>query len=134
MDRDTSEGQPFCWSRHDLRVRLSKPRSCNTPQRINSAVLSCTSNGALRRATFAAESSMPVEEAKGALPTRLKDWRLAPDSQTFSYGGEEVELSVWNTEQAFSPPAVEETAVPGKKRKRSEALLPGELWRAKNVC
>jgi hypothetical protein len=97
-------------------------------------VFSCTSNGALRRATFSTESSSPTQEDKASLPTRLRDWRLSSDSQNFTYGGEEVEVSVWNTEQAFQPPPQLETpASTGKKRKRSEALFPGEIWRAKNV-
>jgi ribosome biogenesis protein NSA1 len=62
---------------------------------------------------------------------RLCEWRAAPDGKTFSYGGDEVELSVWDLEAAFAPkqPAPEDT----KKRKRGNDLLPGELWRAKNA-
>jgi hypothetical protein len=69
---------------------------------------------------------------------RLCEWRLAPDNATFSYGGDEVELSVWDLETAFAPkqqPPQPQPESPGsKKRKRASELLPGELWRAKNVC
>ncbi len=70
---------------------------------------------------------------------RLCEWRLAHDKSTFSYGGDEVELSVWDLETAFSPkqqePPRSQPESPGsKKRKRGSELLPGELWRAKNVC
>ena len=65
---------------------------------------------------------------------RLCEWRAAPDGKTFSYGGDEVELSVWDLEAAFAPkqpaPSPEGTT---KKRKRGNDLLPGELWRAKNA-
>ena len=68
---------------------------------------------------------------------RLCEWRLAPDKSTFSYGGDEVELSVWDLETAFAsrqqrpPPQPESPS--SKKRKRTSELLPGEMWRAKNV-
>jgi ribosome biogenesis protein NSA1 len=71
---------------------------------------------------------------------RLCEWRLAPDNTTFSYGGDEVELSVWDLETAFapkqqapSPPPPQPESSSSKKRKRGSELLPGELWRAKNV-
>jgi ribosome biogenesis protein NSA1 len=67
-----------------------------------------------------------------SLPTRLHDWRLSSNQETFAYGGEEVDLSVWNTETAFLPrPGVEGPI--SRKRKRNDALMPGEIWRAKNV-
>jgi ribosome biogenesis protein NSA1 len=69
---------------------------------------------------------------------RLCEWRLAPDNTTFSYGGDEVELSVWDLEAAFAPkqqaPPSKPESPSSKKRKRAAELLPGELWRAKNVC
>jgi ribosome biogenesis protein NSA1 len=71
-----------------------------------------------------------------AIPTHLRDWRLSPDQETFAYGGDEVDLSVWNTELAFSPRSehpASTTVTSAKKQKRDSALLPGELWRAKNV-
>jgi ribosome biogenesis protein NSA1 len=65
---------------------------------------------------------------------RLCEWRLAPDKSTFSYGGDEVELSVWDLEMAFGPKQPQPESPSSKKRKRASDLLPGELWRAKNVC
>lgn len=78
-----------------------------------------------------------VSHKLAALPSRLCDWRLSHDRQTFAYGGDEVEVSVWNTERAFISPsegvATGTLANGGKKRKRNDALFPGEVWRAKNV-
>jgi ribosome biogenesis protein NSA1 len=68
-----------------------------------------------------------------SLPTGLCDWRLSQDATTFAYGGNEADLSVWNTEQAFSPPSEDSNVPTTKKRKRRDELLPGEIWRAKNV-
>ena len=69
-----------------------------------------------------------------SLPTRLCDWRISSNQETFSCGGDEVELSVWNTEQVFaSSPAARSTDTQTKKRKRNDELFPGEIWRAKNV-
>lgn len=69
---------------------------------------------------------------------RLKDWKLSPDSRMFAYGGDEVELSLWDLERAFTSPLAvpkhdETEPKEGKKRKRTEQLLPAEIWRAKNV-
>ncbi len=64
---------------------------------------------------------------------RLCEWRLAPDCKTFSYGGDEVELSVWDLESAFAPKQPGPQPESTKKRKRCDDLLPGELWRAKNA-
>jgi ribosome biogenesis protein NSA1 len=67
---------------------------------------------------------------------RLKDWKLGPGGNTFCYGGDEVELSLWDVERAFAPGeqvAATPAATDAKKRKRGDDLLPGEVWRAKNV-
>ena len=70
---------------------------------------------------------------------RLCSWRLSPSSETFAYGGNEVDLSVWDTERAFATTddaSQTDDAQPpsgGKKRKRGGDLLPAEVWRAKNV-
>ncbi|KAH7916031.1 hypothetical protein BJ138DRAFT_1109169 [Hygrophoropsis aurantiaca] len=96
---------------------------------------SCTSSGALRATTIAENDSdsLPTHRL-GALPTRLCDWRLSHNQETFAYAGDEVELSLWNTEKAFVSDSTEGTTeAVGKKRKRGEQLLPGEIWRAKNV-
>ncbi|KAL1675678.1 hypothetical protein EV122DRAFT_217944 [Schizophyllum commune] len=98
------------------------------------SVLSCTADGALRRAR-AAEGQVEADIA--ALPARLCDWKLASNGDAFAYGGDEVEVSLWDTEKAFAaPPVVVSEPAPsaGKKRKRNDVLLPGEIWRAKNVA
>lgn len=68
---------------------------------------------------------------------RLADWRLSPDEKTFAYAGDEVELSVWDTEKAFAAEQPSQENTPSnegsKKRKRADQLLLGESWRAKNV-
>ncbi|KAI0670485.1 hypothetical protein C8Q78DRAFT_974794 [Trametes maxima] len=99
------------------------------------AVYSCTSNGALRLTKSGQESAEP-SSSLAALPMRLCEWRLSSDSRSFAYGGDEVELSLWDTEKAFSQPkevASQTTSSEPKKRKRGGQLLPGEIWRAKNV-
>ncbi|KAK0483571.1 hypothetical protein IW261DRAFT_1463961 [Armillaria novae-zelandiae] len=94
-------------------------------------IFTCTSNGALR---MTPKSSTAAETRTALLPTRLNSWKLAADHETFAYGGDEVDLSLWNTEQAFQQPATSSTAdVTSKKRKRKNDLFPGEIWRAKNV-
>ncbi|KAN0112129.1 hypothetical protein V8E52_007869 [Russula decolorans] len=102
----------------------------------DAGVYSCTSNGALRLTRLGEPGTEPWQTA--VLPMRLCEWRLAPDNATFSYGGDEVELSVWDLETAFAPkqqPPQPQPESPGsKKRKRASELLPGELWRAKNVA
>lgn len=91
----------------------------------------------LRKAQFANASEnndKNVHETR-ALPSRLTDWRLAENGETFAYAGDEVDLSVWDTNLAFSSPQTHPPASSGptKKRKRNEDLLPGEIWRARNV-
>ncbi|KAG2349404.1 hypothetical protein BDR05DRAFT_1055101 [Suillus weaverae] len=100
-----------------------------------SSVFSCTTNGALLMSILKDDNS-GVNHKLAALPSRLCDWRLSHDRQTFAYGGDEVEVSLWDTERAFSPPS--ESSAKGalansKKRKQSDTLFPGEVWRAKNI-
>ncbi|KAN0140840.1 WD40-repeat-containing domain protein [Lactarius tabidus] len=99
----------------------------------SAGVYTCTSNGALRLTPF---GSHDAESQTAVLPMRLYEWRTAPDGNTFSYGGDEVELSVWDLESAFASkqkqPAPQSEGT--KKRKRANDLLPGEIWRAKNVA
>ena len=66
---------------------------------------------------------------------RLRSWHLSPGGESFAYGGEEVDLSIWDTERAFqsSQPTNSSSDTSGKKRKRGTELVPGEIWRAKNV-
>lgn len=90
------------------------------------------SNGALRLTTLGQDDSS-ISHNLGCLPTRLCDWRISPNNETFSYGGDEVELSVWDTARAFSPTTDQVAGAAKKKRKRGDELFPGEIWRAKNV-
>ncbi|TFY66144.1 hypothetical protein EVG20_g4943 [Dentipellis fragilis] len=97
-------------------------------------VYSCTSNGALRLTTLGEDGDASSSTLHTAvLPMHLADWQLSTDEKTFAYGGDEVELSVWDTEKAFTAKRAEATSEV-KKRKRAEDLLPGEVWRAKNVA
>ena len=106
-----------------------------------SGAYSCTSNGALRITKLPTSASKDVSEASpshtAVLPMRLADWALSSSGHTFAYAGDEVELSVWDTERAFAARESRPTTSAGegkKKRKRGEELLPGETWRARNVC
>jgi len=68
-----------------------------------------------------------------AIPGRLCEWVLSDDDLSFAYGGDEVEVSVWDAERAFDStrnPHPPNTT--GSKRKKTE-LIDGEVWRAKNV-
>lgn len=105
---------------HDPRL------AAHPPKRI---VYSCASNGALRRTST---SDNPTHEL-GALPSRLTDWRLSPTHDTFAYGGDEVEVSMWDTTRAFESRPDAAASPNSKKRKRTENLFSGEIWRAKNI-
>ncbi|KAI5122941.1 hypothetical protein M0805_006823 [Coniferiporia weirii] len=103
----------------------------------------CTSNGALGFAPMNADEeklTFPTYQ-KATLPMPLRAWQLSADAASFAYGGDEVDLSVWNTERALQAKG---GSIPGrtsedtgsmesKKRKRGTDLLPGEVWRAKNL-
>lgn len=93
----------------------------------NRGVYSCTSNGALRLV-----KEDELQHNLTVLPTRLCCWQLSSDGKSFAYGGEEVEVSLWDVEQAFSHP-IGSTLGHSQKRKRGGDLLPAETWRAKNV-
>ena len=98
---------------------------------------SCTSNGALRLTMLSSEPTYdgdsPVSHL-ATLPMRLCDWQLSENGNTFVYGGDEVELSMWDAERAFvSEPPRDSATAETKKRKRGNDLLPAEVWRAKNV-
>lgn len=86
--------------------------------------------------TTLGQDGTPVIHNLASLPTRLYDWRISSTQENFAYGGDEVELSMWNTEQAFSNLAdrAASSNTDTKKRKRGGELFPGEIWRAKNVC
>lgn len=95
--------------------------------RFDRGICSCTSNGALRLT-----KEDELQHSLAVLPMRLCCWRLSSDNKSFAYGGEEVEVSLWDIERAFSQP-VQNVTGPTQKRKRGGDLVPGETWRAKNV-
>jgi ribosome biogenesis protein NSA1 len=133
MDRTSSKNRPeirgpgsvVVCVRHSIQALLSRSLLGLSSSR----VYSCTSNGALR---FTPLGEPDAEPRTAALPMRLCEWRLAPERKTFAYGGDEVELSVWDLEAAFTTLSSHPEAS-SKKRKRGNDLLPGELWRAKNA-
>ncbi|KAF9053614.1 hypothetical protein BDZ89DRAFT_1125353 [Hymenopellis radicata] len=86
-------------------------------------IFTCTSNGALRRTPLDASEASP-ESYSASLPARLAAWRMPNDPQTFAYGGDEVDVSVWNTERAFQ--SASSPADSSKKRKHNE-LFSGEV-------
>ena len=104
-------------------------RSSFDPAHSVPSLFTCTSNGSLRRAPLS--GSGKAEYA--TLPSRLTDWKLNESGSHFVYGGDEVDISVWDTSLAFQTPETSEAqSASSKKRKRNE-LFPGEVWRAKNV-
>lgn len=113
---------------------FSRYKLCSSNLSDCSAVFSCTSNGILRKAqcSTASESSLQTVHST-SLPNRLCDWRMSENRETFAYGGDEVELSVWNTELAWQSQSQSGTLGSSKKRKRNDDLFPAELWRARNV-
>ncbi|KAF7294980.1 hypothetical protein MIND_01036100 [Mycena indigotica] len=118
-DRDKELAQTSSWKE----TRLRPQETFVGLQQSERGIYSCTSNGALRLVTDDGETSL------GSLPARLCVWRHDPASQTFSYGGNEVDVSVWDSKAAF---ASTDASVSSSKRKRND-LFPGETWRSKNV-
>lgn len=103
-----------------------------------SAAMTCTASGMLCRVPYnLEEGEIKISEPTiSVLPSRLFDWRLSSNSATFAYGGDEVDLSVWDTELVFRThiDTSTNTVTPGsKKRKRNDDLFPAEVWRARNV-
>ncbi|KAG9099781.1 hypothetical protein FRC06_004851 [Ceratobasidium sp. 370] len=98
----------------------------------NKGWLTCTQHGRLRLSYVFGESS-ESEDAMASLPMRLNDLRLSPSSTLLAYGGNEVDLSVWDIERTFSEkPATTDTT--GKKRKKGKGdLMYAEIWRAKQL-
>lgn len=93
----------------------------------NRGIFSCTSNGALRLTKVG-----EPQHSLAVLPMRLRCWRLSSDAKSFAYGGEEVEISLWDTQRTFND-QIKSTQGTSQKRKRGDELLPAETWRAKNV-
>jgi len=102
----------------------------------NSSVFSCTSNGILRKASCNTGSDRSLQTIDStSLPSRLCDWRMSDNRETFAYGGDEVDLSVWSAELAWQsqPESSTLSESTSKKRKRGDDLFPAEIWRARNV-
>ncbi|PPR06659.1 hypothetical protein CVT26_001201 [Gymnopilus dilepis] len=104
-----------------------------------SSVYTCTSGGMLRRTPISEatseDPSSGSNSSAGLVPSRLCDWRLSESGETFAYGGDEVDLSVWDTERAFQPQekgSTNDSTASSKKRKRND-LFPAEIWRARNL-
>lgn len=114
-----------CPSPNGMQMPCGQARLYSFPY---SGVYSCTSNGALSLTDVREET---LQHTTTALPTRLCNWRLGQNEQTFTYGGDEVELSLWDTERAFSQQKPDPSI--SQKRKRGTDLLPAEVWRAKNA-
>lgn len=70
---------------------------------------SCTSTGILRLNDQQISPFHLDKKQTSTLPNRLAQWRLADDATHFAYGGDEVEISLWNIQSS------------------------SETWRAKNV-
>jgi len=101
----------------------------NTELIPGSSLFTCTSNGSLRRVPLSGSEKSEY----ATLPSRLTDWKLNESGTHFAYGGDEVDISVWDTSLAFQTPETsEDQSSASKKRKRNE-LFAGEVWRAKNV-
>ncbi|KAG8691842.1 hypothetical protein FRC11_007808 [Ceratobasidium sp. 423] len=97
--------------------------------------LTCTQNGRLRLSNVFAGSSDSDSPADliASLPMRLNDVRLSPSCSSLAYGGDEVDLSVWDIERTFSnkPQTTDEAAK--KRKKGKDELLHAEVWRAKQL-
>ncbi|KAG8884302.1 hypothetical protein FRB97_004566 [Tulasnella sp. 331] len=105
----------------------------------------CTSRGHLRLTPHQTNdqtvgTALPAAPLIAYLPTRLKAFQLSPiDQRQFAYGGDEVELSLWDVERAFTKGGTRseregagKTKVLKKGRKK-EKLFAGEIWRSRNV-
>ncbi|KAG6818157.1 hypothetical protein H0H87_000062 [Tephrocybe sp. NHM501043] len=113
-----------------LKLFKFSPYPRQNKQDPNSGAFSCTSNGALRLASLSSEAEGPSFHL-ASLPTRLRAWRMSTRQETFAYGGDEVDVSVWDAERAFAPQST--PSEPESKKRKRDTLFPGELWRAKNV-
>jgi ribosome biogenesis protein NSA1 len=100
-------------------------------------MISCTNAGRLRLT----QANVDAEDDAGNphttfIPNRLCEWVLSEDSQSFAYGGDEVEVSVWDTSRALNPSRrlLPSSAVGTKRKKgKTSELFDGEIWRAQNV-
>ena len=139
------EGAYYCWEQIYWHVPHSNVglfyliRNRYIDSRYCSAAFTCTSSGILcRKILDLGDHSIESQSIRtdcAGLPNRLYDWKISANRETFAYGGDEVDLSVWATELAFKSHPTESPQPSGltKKRKRNEELFPAEIWRARNV-
>lgn len=99
----------------------------------HSGILTCATSG---RIVLNSHEGEILSNVSAHLPANLKDLRLSGDAKSFAIGGNEVDLCTWDLEQTLSSDGIEPlTANSTKKRKgKKNDLLPGETWRAQNVC
>ncbi|KAF8610165.1 hypothetical protein BDV93DRAFT_601221 [Ceratobasidium sp. AG-I] len=98
--------------------------------------LSCTQHGRLRLSYTLGEpstSEVPAD-VTASLPMRLNDMRLSPSSSSLAYGGNEVDLSVWDVERTFSEKPSTPGAAANKRKKGKGDLMYAEIWRAKQLA
>ncbi|QRV86133.1 hypothetical protein RhiJN_14151 [Ceratobasidium sp. AG-Ba] len=97
--------------------------------------LSCTQHGRLRL-SYGLSGSSETPNAVASLPMRLNEIRISPSFTSLAYGGNEVDLSVWDIERTFSEKSTLTSSndTSGKKRKKGKAdLMYAEIWRAKQL-
>lgn len=102
-------------------------------------ILQCSQKGharllALRPGDRPIDSQDPskIESHTCNVPMGIRHFKAAPSGAQFAYAGQEVNLSIWDAERAFSTTQDTESDKGSKKRGR-EGLFPAEMWRAKNV-
>lgn len=133
-------------SRATLPVLLSRTASpdasCCSFLSCSSHLLHATSGGrlSLHSLPSSLDDAATTTTSKIRLPANLTTLRPSADGKTFAYAGKEVDVSLWDLERALAAPpsAADADATASKKRKagkakENEKLLPGEIWRAKNV-
>lgn len=82
-----------------------------------------------------ARDNCKTETHACSVPMGIRHFKATHSGAQFAYAGNEVNLSLWNTELAF---ATEKQSPEGNidkasKKRGRESLFPGEMWRAKNV-
>lgn len=93
--------------------------------------MTCTNAGGLRLHDPGSAKEDGTQTT--VIPGSLCDWIMSDDAAFFAYGGEEVEVSLWDVSRAFEPSRKSPPlSAVGSKRKKTE-LIDGEIWRAKNV-
>ncbi|KAF4603596.1 hypothetical protein EYR38_004010 [Pleurotus pulmonarius] len=80
------------------------------------------------------ETQCSWSETRMKSDTSFVGLALSNEQRNLRLWGDEVDLSVWDVEQAFTDHSnLKSGNTASKKRKRTAELLPGEIWRANNV-